>query len=55
MRRVALSPGAAYNYFASKEDIVAACAEISLQRNQVTFAAAAGDALPALARLVGVP
>jgi len=28
-----LSPGAVYNYFPGKEDIVARCAEMSLQRN----------------------
>ncbi len=38
-----LSPGAVYNYFRSKEDIVANCAEISLQRNQEIFTTAAAQ------------
>ena len=38
-----LSPGAVYNYFRSKEDIVATCAEISLQRNQEIFTTAAAQ------------
>ena len=36
-----LSPGAVYNYFRSKEDIVAACAEVSQQRNEEIFVNAA--------------
>ncbi len=36
-----LSAGAVYNYFPSKEDIVARCAEMSLKRNQAMFASAA--------------
>ena len=35
-----LSPGAVYNYFPSKEDIVSRCAELSLQRNEAMFASA---------------
>jgi AcrR family transcriptional regulator len=35
-----LSPGAVYNYFAGKEDIVSRCAELSLQRNEAMFASA---------------
>ncbi len=35
-----LSPGAVYNYFSGKEDIVARCAEMSLQRNMEMFASA---------------
>jgi len=35
-----LSPGAVYNYFPGKEDIVARCAEMSLQRNMEMFASA---------------
>ena len=38
-----LSPGAVYNYFRSKEDIVATCAEISLKRNEEIFATAAAQ------------
>ena len=37
-----LSPGAVYNYFPSKEDIVARCAEMSLQRNMEMFGSASG-------------
>ncbi len=37
-----LSPGAVYNYFPGKEDIVARCAEMSLQRNMEMFASASG-------------
>lgn len=37
-----LSPGAVYNYFSGKEDIVTRCAEISLQRNIEIFASASG-------------
>ena len=37
-----LSPGAVYNYFPSKEDIVARCAEMSLQRNMEIFSSASG-------------
>ena len=37
-----LSTGAVYNYFPSKEDIVARCAEMSLQRNMEMFASASG-------------
>lgn len=37
-----LSTGAVYNYFPSKEDIVARCAEMSLQRNVEMFASASG-------------
>ena len=36
-----LSPGAVYNYFGSKEDIVAAAAEMSLARNSSMIASAA--------------
>ena len=38
-----LSPGAVYNYFPGKEDIVARCAELSLQRNMEMFASASGE------------
>ena len=37
-----LSPGAVYNYFPGKEDIVARCAEMSLQRNMEMFASTSG-------------
>jgi TetR/AcrR family transcriptional regulator, transcriptional repressor of aconitase len=47
-----LSPGAVYNYFSSKEDIVAAAADMSQQRNIAMIAAAAsGDAEEALSNL----
>lgn len=38
-----LSPGAVYNYFRSKEDIVATCAEVSQQRNEEIFVNAAAE------------
>lgn len=38
-----LSPGAVYNYFPSKEDIVSRCAELSLQRNEAIFASASDN------------
>jgi AcrR family transcriptional regulator len=60
-----LSPGAVYNYFRSKEDIVAACAEMSERRNDDMVAAAlaqddvsplnaVGKALYALATQEGI-
>jgi AcrR family transcriptional regulator len=39
-KEAGLSPGAVYNYFPSKEDIVSRCAELSLQRNEAMFASA---------------
>jgi AcrR family transcriptional regulator len=48
-----LSPGAVYNYFNSKEDIVAAAAELSQQRNNTLFTeAASGNPDRALSNLV---
>jgi len=47
-----LSPGAVYNYFRSKEDIVTAATEISQQRNsEMITAAASGDKDQALSNL----
>jgi len=37
-----LSPGAVYNYFKGKEDIVARCAELSLQRNRAMYDSVSG-------------
>jgi AcrR family transcriptional regulator len=39
-KEAGLSPGAVYNYFSGKEDIVSRCAELSLQRNEAMFASA---------------
>jgi AcrR family transcriptional regulator len=39
-KEAGLSPGAVYNYFPSKEDIVERCAEMSLQRNEAMFTSA---------------
>lgn len=38
-----LSPGAVYNYFKSKEDIVAECAELSIKRNEEILKPAAAQ------------
>ena len=47
-----LSPGAVYNYFSSKEDIVAAAVEISQQRNsEIMSSAAVGEADDALSNV----
>ncbi|UCH42566.1 MAG: TetR/AcrR family transcriptional regulator [Dehalococcoidales bacterium] len=51
-----LSPGAVYNYFRSKEDIISACAEISEKRNENIFVnatAEAGDSISAFDSLIG--
>lgn len=54
-RTAELSPGAVYNYFKSKEDIVAACAEMSLQRNEQMFemASQAQDAVSVFRDVAG--
>jgi len=39
-----LSPGAVYNYFRSKEDIISSCAEVSEKRNEEIFWNATSEA-----------